>query len=175
MQLGTAYNADGTQLLRIGGPPLLLEPVQATLTFKGGPVTSARVVDIHGVPGATDVLRTGNQVTIDGRYESYYYEIRRAAGRCLARTQASALAPVTPAKDALFLTAPRPDGLTLDPAAPFAEVPYVCSFASGGLDPEAVLGPGGNPLIFYQVTGALAGPIQAVKDRTADSVRFTFP
>ena len=34
-QLGATYSADGTQLESVGGPPLLLEPVQARLTFKG--------------------------------------------------------------------------------------------------------------------------------------------
>ena len=49
-QTGTRYNADGTELLAAGAPPLLMEPVQATLTFKGAPLTSVKVVDIYGVP-----------------------------------------------------------------------------------------------------------------------------
>jgi hypothetical protein len=77
MQTGTRYNADGTELLAAGAPPLLMEPVQATLTFKGAPITSVKVVDIYGVPTATDVAHTGNTVTIDGRYATYYYEVKR--------------------------------------------------------------------------------------------------
>ena len=42
-QTGARYSADGSQLLEVGGPPLILEPVQARLTFDGAPVTSARV------------------------------------------------------------------------------------------------------------------------------------
>ncbi len=76
-QYGTVYNEDGTQLLETGGPPLLLEPVQATVTFKGGPLTSAQVVDVYGVPTGRQLERTGNTFRIDGRYATYYYEIRR--------------------------------------------------------------------------------------------------
>ena len=38
-QTDTRYSADGTQLLDAGRPPLMMEPVQATLTFKGPPIT----------------------------------------------------------------------------------------------------------------------------------------
>jgi len=76
-QLGTVYNEDGTQLLETGGPPLLLEPVQATLTFKGNTLTSVNVVDVYGVPTDQQVERTGNTFSIDGRYATYYYEVKR--------------------------------------------------------------------------------------------------
>ncbi|HUT36368.1 MAG TPA: beta-galactosidase [Planctomycetota bacterium] len=76
-QAGAEYNADGTRLLDAGKPPLLMEPVQATLTFKGAPIASVKVVDIYGVPTAKDVARQGNAFTIDGRYATYYYEVKR--------------------------------------------------------------------------------------------------
>jgi hypothetical protein len=76
-QLGTVYNEDGTELLATGGPPLLLEPVQATISFKGDAVTSVKVVDVYGVPTDRQVDRTGNTFRIDGRYATYYYEVRR--------------------------------------------------------------------------------------------------
>jgi hypothetical protein len=77
-QFGTVYNEDGTQLIETGGPPLLLEPVQATLTFKGAPLTSVKVVDVYGVPTSKQVERTGNTFGIDGRYASYYYQVKRS-------------------------------------------------------------------------------------------------
>jgi hypothetical protein len=77
-QLGTVYNEDGTKLLETGGPPLLLEPVQATLTFKGAPLSSVNVVDIYGVPTARQVERTNNTFEIDGRYATCYYQVKRA-------------------------------------------------------------------------------------------------
>ena len=76
-QLGAVYNEAGTELLQAGGPPLLLEPVQATIRFKGEPVTSVRVVDVYGVPTNRELERDGNTIRIDGRYATYYYEIRR--------------------------------------------------------------------------------------------------
>ncbi len=76
-QYGTVYSQDGYQLDATGGPPLKLEPVQATITFKGGPVISVRPVDIYGVPIDQQVERTGNTFAIDGRYATYYYEVKR--------------------------------------------------------------------------------------------------
>ncbi len=76
-QHGTVYSADGSELIECGGPSLFLEPVQASLTFKGTPLTSVKVVDVYGVPTAQHVERTGNTFSIDGRYATYYYEIRR--------------------------------------------------------------------------------------------------
>jgi len=76
-QLGSVYSADGTELIETGGPPLLLEPVQATIDLKGPPITSVRVVDVYGVPTEREVERTANQFRIDGRYATYYYEIMR--------------------------------------------------------------------------------------------------
>ncbi len=77
-QYGAVYYSDGTQLLETGGPPLLLEPVRATLTFKGAPLTSVKVVDVYGVPTQRQVERSGNTFTIDGRYTTYYYQVKRS-------------------------------------------------------------------------------------------------
>ncbi|UCF16977.1 MAG: hypothetical protein JSW59_05855, partial [Phycisphaerales bacterium] len=76
-QYGTIYNQDGTRLIETGGPPLLLEPVQATLTFKGAPLSSAKRVDVYGVPADGQIERSGNTFAIDGRYATYYYEVKR--------------------------------------------------------------------------------------------------
>ena len=76
-QYGTVYNEDGTQLLDMGGPPLLLEPVQATISLKGQPVSSVKAVDVYGVPTDRELDRTGNTFRIDGRYATYYYEVVR--------------------------------------------------------------------------------------------------
>ncbi len=77
-QYGTVYNQDGTQLIETGGPPLFLEPVKATLTFKGAPLASVKVVDVYGVPTDNQVECTGNTFTIDGRYATYYYQVKRS-------------------------------------------------------------------------------------------------
>ena len=76
-QRGTVYNEDGTKLIEPGGPPLLLEPVQATLIFEGAQLSSVKAVDVYGVPKDAQIERSGSTFDIDGRYASYYYEVKR--------------------------------------------------------------------------------------------------
>ena len=78
-QYGTIYNEDGTKLIETGGPPLLLEPVKATLFFKGAALTSVDVVDVYGMPTDKEVERKGNSFEIDRLYATYYYQVKRAA------------------------------------------------------------------------------------------------
>jgi hypothetical protein len=76
-QSDSQYNADGTQLLAIGGPPLLMEPVQATITLKGPAPRSVDVLDIYGVPNGQHVKTDGSAFTLDGSYRTYYYHVKR--------------------------------------------------------------------------------------------------
>lgn len=77
-QTGTEYNADGTELVAIGGPPLLMEPVQAEIKIAGAPAKDIRVLDVYGVPTGESVpSKAGGKFTIDGRYRTYYYEVIR--------------------------------------------------------------------------------------------------
>ena len=76
-EAGALYAGGGTSLTAIGGPPLLLQPVQASITMGGLPVSSVRVVDVYGVPTNANVPVTGNTFTIDGTYATYYYQILR--------------------------------------------------------------------------------------------------
>jgi hypothetical protein len=76
-QRGSAYNTDGSQLTALGTEPLEMQPVQATLAFNGSGLISAKPVDVYGVPIDQQIQRTGNTVTIDGRYSTFYYEIVR--------------------------------------------------------------------------------------------------
>ena len=76
-QTGARYSADGSRLEAMGGPPLLLEPVQATLRFEGPAIRSAHRLDIHGVPFGAPIEHTADTITIDGRWASYLFEVRR--------------------------------------------------------------------------------------------------
>jgi hypothetical protein len=76
-QEGTEFTPDGARLVKAGGPPLLMEPVQARITLKGAPPAEVRTVDLYGVPTETKVPVTGPSFAIDGRFPSYYYEVRR--------------------------------------------------------------------------------------------------
>jgi len=77
-QVGTVYGAGGTQLNELGGPPLLLQPVQASITLKGTSIDSVKVVDVYGVPTSQTVPLSSNTFTINGSYTTFYYEINRA-------------------------------------------------------------------------------------------------
>jgi hypothetical protein len=77
-QSGSEYNADWSRLITVGGPPILLEPVEATLKLAGSIPTSVRPLDGYGLPTgqAVDVEADGT-FRIDGRYRAYYYEVKR--------------------------------------------------------------------------------------------------
>jgi hypothetical protein len=76
--MGSAFNDDWSQLLAEGGPPLLMEPVQATIRLAGAPPRQVRPLDLYGVPQeySIDVAADGSFV-IDGTFRTYYYEIIR--------------------------------------------------------------------------------------------------
>jgi len=78
-QTGARYSADGGRLTSVGGPPLLLEPVQARITYLGPAIVSAVTADFYGVPTGVAVEREGNSFTMDGRAQSFYLEIRTEA------------------------------------------------------------------------------------------------
>ncbi len=77
-QTGSVFNDDWSRLEVVGGPPLLLEPVQATLKLKGDEPSVVRTLDIYGVPTSREVKIEGDgSFRINGLYSTYYYEIRR--------------------------------------------------------------------------------------------------
>jgi hypothetical protein len=77
-QTGSEFNDDWSQLITRGGPPLLMEPVQARIQFKGTPPGSVRPLDLYGVPRDKELtLDEQGQFNIDGTSATYYYEVRR--------------------------------------------------------------------------------------------------
>jgi hypothetical protein len=77
-QTGAIYNADWSQLEQMGGPPLLMEPVQATLRIKGAVPTAVRPLDLYGVPKKQQVdLQSDGRFSIDGSHQTYYYLVER--------------------------------------------------------------------------------------------------
>ena len=77
-QTGTTYSEDGTKLTSLGTPPLLLEPVQAKLHFKGNAPKAIHPLDPNGVPMKTMVKPAADgSFQIDGTYRAYYYEVVR--------------------------------------------------------------------------------------------------
>jgi hypothetical protein len=77
-QAGAEFNADWSQLKLLGAPPLMMEPVQARIKVRGATPQRINVLDIYGVPtGATVPVTDDGDFAIDGRYRTYYYEVRR--------------------------------------------------------------------------------------------------
>ena len=77
-QTGSVYNADWSGLTQVGGPPLLMEPVQCSIKFKGSSVSQVRPLDVYGVPKKQSVkLQPDGSFKIDGTYQTYYYEVKR--------------------------------------------------------------------------------------------------
>ena len=77
-QTGSQFNDDWSQLITMGGPPLLMEPVQATLAFRGDRLTTVRPLDFNGVPKSESIATSADgSFRIDGRFQTYYYEVRR--------------------------------------------------------------------------------------------------
>ncbi|NLF39218.1 hypothetical protein GX586_07220 [bacterium] len=77
-QMNAKYNEDGSMLITVGAPPLLLEPVQALVKFRGPAPKEIVVLDQYGVPTDRRVkLEKDGSFTIDGTYQAYYYEVKR--------------------------------------------------------------------------------------------------
>jgi hypothetical protein len=76
-QAGSRFNADGTVLEALGADSLELEPVQADITMKGRPVADVVALDVYGNETTNSVDRLRNSFTIDGRYRTVYYLIKR--------------------------------------------------------------------------------------------------
>lgn len=77
-QTGAEFNSDWSKLLTVGGPPLLLEPVEATLLLSGSAPASVKPLDGYGHPTDDSVsIGADGSFAIDGRYQAYYYEVHR--------------------------------------------------------------------------------------------------
>ncbi len=77
-QTGAEFNADWSKLLQVGGPPLLMEPVEATLLLSGSIPASVKPLDGYGIPTEQSVpIGADGSFAIDGRYQAYYYEVKR--------------------------------------------------------------------------------------------------
>ncbi len=76
-QTGSEYSEDGSVLKVVGGPPLLLEPVQAKIKILGKKVLKVRPLDFHGVPRSTSIPIKKQILEIDGRFQAYHYHLTR--------------------------------------------------------------------------------------------------
>ncbi len=80
IELGAQYDADGANLVRIGGPPLLLEPVQATIRLESARSLRMKALTVDGVDDGRIVPLGDDGWRIDGRYRTFYYLLEEAPG-----------------------------------------------------------------------------------------------
>lgn len=74
---GQVYNPSRTSLLDEGKPPILLEPVRATVTLKGIRATKVHILDHRGRRTGKTLPVTGGKITI-GNEKSFWYEVEVA-------------------------------------------------------------------------------------------------
>ena len=73
---GFTYFAPDKRVLKNGGPPILLEPVKATLTIAGRPIAAVHVLDHDGRRTGRTVAVTDGHFTLDGATDkAIYYEV----------------------------------------------------------------------------------------------------
>ncbi len=122
-QTGARFSADGKTLEYLGGPPLLLEPVQARIQAKGGGRLVLSALDPNGDRTGEGAVGDRGEVGISGIYGSYLYLLERDAPAPTATATAAAATPMATATatapSALTPTA-TPHGLPTAPAEPSA-------------------------------------------------------
>ncbi len=73
---GFTYFAPDNKVLNNGGPPILLEPVKATVTIAGRPVAEVNVLDHDGRRTGRTLKVTDGRFTLDGVMDkAIYYEV----------------------------------------------------------------------------------------------------
>ena len=73
---GFTYFSPDHKVLSNGGPPILLEPVKATVTFTSRPIAAVNVLDHDGRHTGRTLPVTDGRFTLDGtRDKSIYYEV----------------------------------------------------------------------------------------------------
>jgi hypothetical protein len=73
---GFTYFAPDNKVLKNGGPPILLEPVKATVTFVNRPIASVNVLDHDGRRSGRTLPVTNGRFTLDGATDkAIYYEV----------------------------------------------------------------------------------------------------
>jgi hypothetical protein len=73
---GFTYFAPDNKVLNNGGPPILLEPVKATVTIAGRPIEAVNVLDHDGCRTSRALIVSDGRFTLDGgKDKAIYYEV----------------------------------------------------------------------------------------------------
>lgn len=75
---GMKYNEDKTKLIEVGEPPVLMEPVQATIKIKANDEFRLTVLDHVGVKRDVSILIDQKSIVLDGsKHKAIYYLLER--------------------------------------------------------------------------------------------------
>jgi hypothetical protein len=73
---GFSYFTVDNKVLKNGGPPILLEPVKATMTLAGRPIAAVHILDHDGRRTDRTLTVTDGRFTLDGaKDKAIYYEV----------------------------------------------------------------------------------------------------
>jgi len=73
---GFTYFAPDNKVLKNGGPPILMEPVKATLTIAGRAIEAVNILDHDGRRTSRTLTVTDGRITLDGaKDKAVYYEV----------------------------------------------------------------------------------------------------
>jgi hypothetical protein len=73
---GFSYFTPDNRVLKNGGPPMLLEPVKATVTIAGRPIEAVNVLDHDGRRTGRTLAVSDGRFTLDGaKDKALYYEV----------------------------------------------------------------------------------------------------
>jgi hypothetical protein len=73
---GFTYFTVENKVLKNGGPPILLEPVKATVTIAGRPIAAVNILDHDGRRTDRTLAVTDGRFTLDGaKDKAIYYEV----------------------------------------------------------------------------------------------------
>jgi hypothetical protein len=73
---GFTYLTTDNRVLKNGGPPILLEPVKATVAFASRPVAAVNILDHDGRRTGRTVPVTDGRFMLDGaKDKAIYYEV----------------------------------------------------------------------------------------------------
>jgi len=154
-QQGARYSPDGLRLEALGGPPLLLQPVVARVTWRGAPPLAVRALDIHGVPRGSPLPLEGRRLDLDGRWATYLY---------LLETAGDGAETPTPAHDP---TATPTAGTPATPTGPPPGGPLVLPWLGAGARQHGAATAGASKTQAGVAVGALDGGVHEAFGRGA--------
>jgi hypothetical protein len=73
---GMEYDRENNELINLGKPPLLLEPIELKLNFKSKRDATIHILDHQGARTGKTIEMNGGEVALSGTlHKTFYYEL----------------------------------------------------------------------------------------------------